>query len=70
MARRNPAPIITHTEILARAIDSVKREVGTWEEKAQKNPAVSEQVKILTDPLLKKLEALETMYIYETGTEY
>lgn len=70
MARKNHEPIITHTEILNRAIDSVKREIFQWEEQAKAKPAISEQIKAMTAPLYKKLEALESMYIYETGTEY
>ena len=70
---------ITHTEILVRAIRSFQDEIEELQRKASYlGPAADEGftamtmeiVEQLTDPLIKKLEALKELYLIETGTEY
>ena len=78
MAKKN-TPIITHAEILVRAIRSFQEEI----EELQRKPSylgpgadeeftamTMEMVGSLTAPLLQKLDALKDMYRIETGTEY
>jgi hypothetical protein len=64
------ASVITHTEIISRAADSVLHEIHQWEEQAAAMPAMSDQIKVIVDPLVKKFEALKEMYRIETGEEY
>lgn len=68
-------PVITHTEILCRAIRSVEAEITEWENRASKAPEdmaemVNEMVARNVTNLRPKLETLKTLYRYETGTEY
>ena len=78
MAKKN-TPIITHTEILVRAIRSIEDEIERWQcGPSNLGPAadegfadtVREMVEASTAPLIKKLEALKEMYRIETGTDY
>lgn len=82
MARRNPEPIITQTEILAMAgrviqqeIIGKRREVGELEAKActdELRKRVAEMREMTEERLayqFKRLEAIETMYQIQTGTE-
>lgn len=66
--------IITHAEILSRAMDSIKSEIDYWEieyrnKKRGGDPAFNENLKTIIALLYKKLEMLNTMYIFETGIE-
>ena len=71
MAKRN-RPIITNTEILARAIRSVDEEMEKLQVIASQIPA--EQRQQWLDPQLKPLrgkrEALNMLYCIETGMDY
>ena len=82
MARRNPEPIITQTEILAIAgrhiqqeIVDKRREVEELEAKActdDLRKRVAEMREMTEERLayqFKRLEAIETMYQIQTGTE-
>lgn len=68
----NPSPIITYTEILARAIGSVDNEIDEWRQRcanlpqAQADSIFSASTKELKD----KLEALKNLYFFETGKKY
>lgn len=70
MARKITDPIITQTEIIARAIGSVEAEIRGWEERAAGRPEAQAAVDEMTRPLRNKLEALHILYLYQTGTEY
>lgn len=65
MAKKN-VPIITHTEILARAMKTIETEIEEIQKQAQKVPAMAD----LAVPLKEKLEVLKQMYRIETGNEY
>lgn len=72
MARKQPEPIITHSEIYSRAIRSIQDEIKAWEDRCeglsqeQKDDIVSRS----TAHLRPKLEALKEMYRFESGDEY
>ena len=71
MARKNE-PIITNTEILARAIRSIDEEMRELEEKASSLPADLRQqwMEPQAKPLRGKREALNMLYCIETGCDY
>ena len=70
MERKLTNPVITQTEIIARAIGSVESEIQEWEERAAGRPEAQAAVAEMTRPLRNKLEALRILYLYQTGTEY
>ena len=71
MAKKS-TPIITHTEIINRAINSVKAEIADWHNKCESlpQPIRDEMIAQSTTLLQEKLEALKEMYRIETGTDY
>ena len=71
MAKKT-TPIITHTEILARAISSIKKEIADWNFKLEgfPQPQKDEMFDFSTKELRAKLAALKEMYRIETGVEY
>lgn len=71
MAKRN-GPIITNTEILARAIRSVDEEMTALEKIASQIPAEQRQqwLEPQLKPLRGKREALNMLYCIETGMDY
>lgn len=66
MPKKNPTPIITHVEILARAIKSLDTEIAEWEAMAASNKALLD----LTATLRSKRDAVAAIYAIETGCEY
>ena len=71
MAKRN-APIITNTEILARAIRSVDEEMEKLQRIASQLSAEQRQQWLdpQLSPLKEKREALNMLYCIETGIDY
>lgn len=71
MAKKN-TPVITHTEILVRAINSIEEEIGEWHNKCANLPQENRDALIAagTQELCKKLDWLRLAYYTETGTEY
>ena len=77
MAKKN-TPIITHTEILCLAIESLKASIREWDENVEKaagkDVAVQQIVTELRDQnvarLAPKLAAPKQLYKIETGTDY
>ena len=71
MAKKS-TPIITHTEILNRAIHSIKREIAEWHNMCEvlPQPERDEVFNKSTMGLHEKLGALKEMYRIETGEEY
>lgn len=69
MARRQ-TPIITHTEILTRAIRSIDQEIGTWKARCEGIPDAEQMIAEATAGLAEKLAALNELYRIETGTDY
>lgn len=71
-ATRKPTPIITHTEILSRAIRTVEAEIDEWRRRCAGFPQEERDAlfNASTDELRRKLETLKQMYLIETGTEY
>lgn len=65
-------PIITHTEIISRAIRSIETEIDKWRDCCKGFP--EEQAESFFDASTKdmraKLDALKQMYLIETGTNY
>lgn len=60
-------PIITHTEILARAIRTLEDEIAEWNNKSDNFP--QELIAKATEEPRAKLEALKTLYRIETGAD-
>lgn len=72
MAKKT-TPIITHTEILARAIRSIEEEIDSMKKRCEgrmEEALVKEICDGYTAERLPKLEALKEMYRFETGKEY
>ena len=65
-------PIITHTEIISRAIRSIEEEISEYRRQCDGLPQeMREQMfNASTKELVMKQTALRTMYLFETGTEY
>lgn len=65
-------PIITHTEILVRAIRSIEKEIDEWRRRCAgfTQEEGEKMLRAATEDLRIKLEAMKEMYIYETGVEY
>ena len=72
-AKKNNAPILTHTEVLCYAIRSAYADWKDIESKAKAadavDPAFAEEIR-QTFPAREKLDALCELYRMETGTEY
>lgn len=68
MAKKT-TPIITHTEILSRAIRSLEEEIAEWHSKGEGLPKElrDEMFTAATKEPREKLEALKTLYRIETG---
>ena len=71
MAKKT-TPIITHTEILNRAIRSIEAEIADWSQKCEGLPQAQKDALIAqaTEQLRCKLNTLKEMYRIETGMEY
>lgn len=70
---KKATPIITQTEILSRAISSIKAEIEEWQEHAKsfRDERLAESyVEAGTKELREKLDALKTLYRIETGIDY
>lgn len=65
MAKKNPTPILTHTEIYSRAIRDLEREIDGW-----KDAGEGAMLEAVLSPLNEKLKALKTLYKIESGSEY
>ena len=70
MAKKT-TPIITHTEIFARAIRSIEVEIEEWKLKCEYMPPKLREDMFAksTEELREKLNALKTLYRIETGTD-
>ena len=69
---KKATPIITHTEILSRAIKSINAEIDEWRDRCKgltKEQADS-YFDVTTKELRAKLDALKTMYRIETGSNF
>ena len=55
-------PVITYTEILSRAAGSIERDIAEWQDKEN-------MLGQYVDGLRKKLDAINTMYRIETGSD-
>lgn len=71
MAKKT-TPVITYTEILARAIRSLEAEIDEWRQKFNGNPEVSMtgMFEIATAEPREKLDALKILYRIETGSDF
>lgn len=71
MAKKT-TPIITHTEIISRAIKSIEADIAEWHQWCY-GPHLANKDAMLamaTEDLRAKLDALKTMYHIETGTDF
>ena len=64
-------PVITHTEILNRAISSIECEIEDWRRKCEGLPADQKEkmFTVATEELRAKLGACKALYHIETGAE-
>lgn len=75
MAKKDK-PIITHTEILCLAIESLENTIRGWDENVEKGKDEATRKMLIemreqtVARLTPKLEALKSMYKIETGTDY
>lgn len=74
MAKKTPktTPIITHTEILSRAIRSIEADIDEWRRQCESLPQPHKDgaFEISTKELRAKLDTLKTLYSIETGADY
>lgn len=72
MAKKTTAPIITHTEILARAINSVIREIEEWRTRCEAlpQPQKDSAFDFSTKELREKLATMKALYRIETGADF
>ena len=63
-------PIITNTEILCYAIRHLQQEINHMVAYCDGIPEKEEFLKFFVDQRIPKLEALKTLYLIETGTDY
>ena len=70
MARKKPTPIITYTELICTAIIYFERRVQSWRESIGDLPDAQEMLNDICKDDLAKIEALKTMYRFETGVDY
>ena len=64
-----PRPVLTHTEILARALRSIDDEINHWREACESSGAIK-HFDDLTAELRAKREAAANLYRIETGVDY
>jgi hypothetical protein len=62
-------PVITYTEILSRAAGSIERDIAEWQDKAKGLQGAENMLGQYVDGLRKKLDAINTMYRIETGSD-
>ena len=62
-------PVITYTEILARAAGSIERDIAEWKEKAVGLKGADGVLRQFVADLQEKLDAVNTMYRIETGRD-
>ena len=67
---KKTTPVITHVEILSRAIRSIEEEIRAQEEAMGDNPQFEDMLAAFVAEREPKLEALKEMYRIETGTDY
>lgn len=67
--KKKTAPIITYTEILARAIRTIEAEIEGWKVCFPLDKAEALFTKA-TAELVAKMDALKQLYSIETGTDY
>lgn len=70
MARRNPEPIITHTQTLCYAILHLENQIDDMKKRCEGKPNGEEFLKMYLDQFGPQIEALKEMYRIETGVEY
>ena len=65
-------PIITHTEIINRAIQSINAEIDEWRERCKglSKEQADTYFEATTKELREKLDALKTLYRIETGKDF
>ena len=65
-------PIITHTEIINRAIQSINAEIDEWRERCKglSKEQAETYFEATTKEPREKLDALKTLYRIETGSDF
>lgn len=69
MAKKRPAPVLTHTELLCYAANWLQRDIDNWRIACADLPNGEEQARMICERQLKQLDAIRQMYFFETGTE-
>lgn len=69
MAKRKPAPVLTHTELLCLAYRSLEQDVRNWELAFAALPEGEHHLEDVCARQLAQMDAIRSMYLFETGTE-
>lgn len=73
MARKKNTPILTHTELLCLAYRTLERDVQEWRDTLLKSGTAPEKVEDSVQAIcamqLRKMDAIQQMYFYETGID-
>lgn len=71
MAKKT-TPVITHTEIISRAIRSIEEDIGECRRRCEELPQHlrAQMLDASTKDLVVKLTALRSLYLMETGSEW
>ena len=67
---KRKTPIITHTEILSRAIWSIEQEIEKWRSRCDCLPDGERIFATVTEELQAKLAAVKELYRIEIGIDY
>ena len=67
---KKTTPVITHVEILSRAIRSIEEEIRAQEDAMGDNPQFEDMLEDFVAEREPKLAALKEMYRIETGNDY
>ena len=69
MPKRKPEPVLTHTALLCLAYRALEADVRHWEEACAGRPDAAEAVANICAVQIAQMEAIRTMYRYETGVD-
>lgn len=69
MPKKKHTPALTHTELLCLAYRALEQDVRHWDEAFSKLPPEERNTAFVCHDQLRKMEAIRTMYLLETGTE-
>ncbi len=69
MPKHKPEPVLTHLGLLCLAYRALESDVRHWEDACAGRPDAAETVAHICAKQLAQMDAIRTMYLYETGVE-